>query len=86
MNSKKQRKFRVWDNRLIYETLQKTTQIANTVEAKCVEGVTPQDLPQSIVPTDILYDLCMCYQALYDKLETEELLQSGYPKGRPTTH
>jgi len=86
MNSKKQRKFRVWDNRLLYETLQKVIQVTNTVETKCGDKLSPGDLPQSIVPTDTLYEICLCYQSLYEKLETEELLQSGYPRGKPTTH
>jgi hypothetical protein len=86
MNSKKQRKFRVWDNSLLYTTMQKVAQVVDAVDQKCKDHTTPDQLPQSIVPTDVLYDVCACYLAMYDKLEAEELLQSGYPRGKPTTH
>lgn len=86
MNSKKQRKFRVWDNSLLYTTMQKVAQIVDAVDQKCTNQLTPDQLPQSIVPTDVLYGVCACYLAMYNKLETEELLQSGYPKGKPVMH
>lgn len=86
MNSKKQRKFRVWDNNLLYTTMHKVAQVVDAVNQKCTDQLTPEQLPQSIVPTDVLYDICACYLAMYNKLETEELLQSGHPKGKPTMH
>lgn len=86
MNSKKQRRFRVWDNRLLYETLKKVTQITYTVDAKCGDSITPKDLPVSLVPTDILYDICVCFDTLYQKLLTEELIMLGHPSQTKTMH
>lgn len=86
MNSKKQRRFRTWDNKLLYETLKKVTQISHTIESKCNENTSPDQLPVSLVPTNILYDICVCFDSLYRKLEAEELLQLGHPGQTKTTH
>lgn len=86
MNSKKQRKFRTWDNSLLYETLKKVSQITHTVESKCDETTGPGDLPVSLIPTDILYEICICFDLLYRRLESEELIQLGHPTQLKTTH
>ena len=45
-----------------------------------------KNLPMSLVPTDVLYDLMMCYHAMYNKLLEESLVQNGYPKTSTTKH
>jgi hypothetical protein len=86
MNSKKQRRFRVWDNNTLYDVYQKVIQVSSIIESKCNPEVLPSDLPASLVPTDIMYDICACFEAMYDKLQEEELLQAGFPKQSKTSH
>lgn len=75
------RKFRVWDSDLIYSVLTDTEQIRNQIEAICVEKqVHPDGLPHSLVPTDLLYNITACFVAMVDRLEAEDLIQSGNKK------
>lgn len=87
MNSKAKRKFRFWDSKALFQTLERVSQIKHTIEARCVEEkVGPDMLPMSIVPSDVLYDIAACYEAMYDKLLDEELLVAGYSKQTNTYH
>jgi hypothetical protein len=81
------RKFKHWDNKLLFHTLQKVLQIKNKIEAQCYEKqINPYDLPMSMLPSAVLYDMAACYEAMYDKLLEEELIICGYPKTPPTYH
>lgn len=81
------RKFRVRDNTFLFETLQKAIQITDKVDSICVEKeVTVETLDKSLMPTYIIYDIALCYQAMYDKLLEEELITCGYPKQDKNTH
>ena len=75
------KKFRSYDQKIIYNVLQKALQIKGKIEEQAYETQTnPADLPQSLLPTDVLYDICSCLTAMYEKLEAKELIDSGYPK------
>lgn len=78
MNSKSHRKFRVWDNKLLFQTYQQSIQIKEKIEQLCGDEKNPEDLPMSAVPTHVLYTVMACYEAMYDKLLEEELLQAGF--------
>lgn len=81
------RKFKHWDNKLLFHTLQKVLQIKNKIEAQCYEKqINPYELPMSMLPSAVLYDMAACYEAMYDKLLEEELIICGYPKTPPTYH
>ena len=86
MNSKSKRKFRVWDNRLLFQTLEKTLQLKNKIDEHCGDEFNAEDLPMSIIPTEIIYDIAICYEAMYEKLLEEELLVAGYPKSSKSYH
>ena len=86
MDSRKQRKFHPWDNKLLYETLKKAIQITHTVESKCDEYTSPDMLPLSLMPTDVLYDICSCFEDMYLKLEQHELLVMGHQHQAKTAH
>ena len=34
-------------------------------------------VPQSLVPTPLLYDLTVCYEAMYNKLLDYDLIKTG---------
>lgn len=80
------KKFRHWDNKFLFQNYERTVQILGKVEELCVEDTLPEDLPMSMIPTDILYDIASSYEAMYKKLLELELLTSGYPKATNTTH
>ncbi len=84
MNSKNKRKFRFWDNKALFEVFQQVTQIKTVIESKCSDKIGPESLPMSVVPTEVLYDIAACYEAMYEKLLEEELLVAGYPKSTNT--
>lgn len=87
VNSKSRRKFRFWDNHFLFQTLQQALQVKDKVEEKCEEQqINPQDLPMSLVPTQVLYNIACCYEAMYEKLMKEELLVAGYPKSTKSYH
>lgn len=84
MNSTNKRKFRLWDSNSLFQGYERATQICAKIEESCKNDANPEDLPMSLVPTDILYDLMVCYHAMYNKLLDESLIQNGYPKTNPT--
>lgn len=86
MNSKSKRKFRLWDNKLLFQTYEKSIQIKSNIEDKCDDNTGPENLPQSVIPTNILYELVACYEAMYEKLLEEQLLVCGYPKSHNLYH
>jgi hypothetical protein len=86
-DSKNKRKFRVWDNITLFQALEQTNQLITKIEELCGDDTGPKDLPMSMIPTDILYNIAVCYEAMYDKLLDEDLLVAGYPKSNSTkTH
>lgn len=87
MSLNKQLKFRPADNVTLLNAMQRVVQIKETIEATCTaENKTPQDLDKSIVPTDLLFNIVSCFEAMFYKLEQYELLDAGYPKSTKTTH
>lgn len=79
------KKFKHWEQTLIYSTLEKAMQVKLGIHDMCFTNKTnPKDLPPSIVPTEVLYDICSCYEALFEKLLKNDLLSAGYPKSNPT--
>ena len=81
------RKFRFFDNNTIFHSLQRAVQIKYKIEENCIKlHVSPEQLEMSMLPSDVLYDLVACYEAMYKKLLDEELLQSGYVKSNTTYH
>lgn len=73
------RKFRVWDSNVLHENLQLCIQyqkaIEEVVQQSTVDGTTP--IANSTVPTNSLYDIISCYIAMYEKLLTEDLIQTN---------
>lgn len=84
MSSKSQRKFRFWDNRRLFQNLERVVQIAEVIEKRAADTDSP--LPESVIPTEILYDIAVCYEAMYNKLLDEELTVAGYHKSNSTYH
>ena len=74
-------KFRLWDSDELYKNLKTATQIKTKIQEIAVETKTSiHDIPQSLVPTSILYDLIVCYEAMYNKLLDSDLIRIGNSK------
>lgn len=74
-------KFRSRDQKILFNTLQKVIQIRAKIEEKAIEEQTgPEDLPKSLLPTDVLYDITSAFEAMYNKLLAKNLVDAGYPK------
>ena len=79
--------FRVWDINAINSTYEDVLQMLAKIEEQCTEHqVPPEALPNSLLPTEVLFNICVCLQHTYDKLLEHELLVAGYPKSTKSTH
>ena len=79
------KKFRSYDQKTIFTVLQKVVQIKYEIEQQAQEKqLHPAEMPQSLLPTDVLYDISSCFEAMYEKLLAKELLDAGYPKQEQT--
>jgi len=72
------RKFRIWDSEELSKTLKTAIQIRAKIQEIAIESKTPiPNIPQSLVPTSMLYDLTVCYEAMYNKLLDLDLIETG---------
>lgn len=74
------RKFRVWDSKLLHDSLQLCVQYQNAIEEEVLNSkkeLEENEVLISTVPTETLYDLVSCYIAMYEKLLIEGLIQSN---------
>ena len=74
------RKFRVWDSKLLHDSLQLCVQYQNAIEEEVMKSdreLEENEVLISTVPTETLYDLAGCYIAMYEKLLVEGLIQSN---------
>lgn len=70
--------FRVWDSITLQDTLKTAIQIKQKIDQICLDNkVTPQQLPNSLVPTAQLYDLAVTFVAQYEKLLDYDLVKTG---------
>jgi hypothetical protein len=80
-------KFRTWDSAALAEAAKLSIQLTQKIEEICIDtGVTPSELPDSLIPTDKLYLMSMAYTAAYDKLIEYDLVKSGNIKQTKNTH
>lgn len=72
------RKFRIWDSAELSKNLKTVIQIRAKIQEIAIESrTTIPNIPQSLVPTSVLYDLTVCYEAMYNKLLDLDLLETG---------
>ena len=72
------RKFRIWDSQELSKNLKTAIQIRGKIQDIALEtGVPITAIPQSLVPTSTLYDLTVCYEAMYNKLLNLDLVETG---------
>ena len=87
MSGKSNRKFRAWDNNVLFQTYQQALQIKQTIEHTCIENqIDVTDMPHSVLETNHLYTLATAYEAVYRKLIDEELLKCGFLPKAPNSY
>jgi len=71
-------KFRIWDSEALASSLKIAIQMRAKINEIAIENKVPiNSVPQSLVPTSILYDLIVCYEAMYNKLLDNDLVKTG---------
>jgi hypothetical protein len=71
-------KFRTWDSQQLTDAVKVSLQIRAKIEEMCItHRISPNDLPNSLIPTDNLYSLVCAYEASYNALIENDLLKSG---------
>lgn len=80
------KKIKVWHSNTLANILTISTQIQAGVDALAIntEAQSLNDLPPSLVPTHALYELCLCYEMLYNKALEHDLLSTGNIKSTST--
>jgi|APGre2960657505_1045072.scaffolds.fasta_scaffold18296_2 hypothetical protein len=71
------RKFRVWEEGVIYNSLQICVSFKLAIEKAAGELQVPEDLPNAIISAAELYDIVCGFAAMYDKLLVEDLIRSN---------
>jgi len=72
------RKFKVWDSAILNDVLEKSVQIVYNIDTlTTTEEKDIMDYPPTTIPVHLLYNLCTCYNAMYDKLLEEGLVTSA---------
>ena len=83
----KSRKFRMWDSICIGTSYEDIMQIMASIEQLADEHkADPSQLPASIVPTDLLYNMAVGYEDMYNRLLELDLIDAGYTKQLSTIH
>lgn len=80
-------KFKVWDSEILLEAVKVSLQIRTKIEEMCVKAHSmPEDLPNSLIPTNNLYTIVCAYEAAYNALVENDLVKSGNPKTQNNIH
>jgi hypothetical protein len=67
-------KIRIWEDSHINSAIKHAIQIKENIEHLAQQQ---QSLPQSLVPTDLLYNLVTCFYILYEVTLERDLLETG---------
>lgn len=76
------KKLRVWDSDLLTSTYEKTSQIQASIEQliDAIESHNVGDLPNSLVPTDTLYEVVLSFDLMFNLLLDKQLIETGNKK------
>jgi len=82
------RKLRVWDIKVLSDVYVLLGQMQSAIEqiTKNTAAQSLADLPNSMIPTQTLYEISLCYELMYSKLLEHDLLDTGNIKSTHTIH
>jgi hypothetical protein len=71
-------KTRIWEDSLVGAALRHSLQIKENIENLADTSETqPHEMPPSLVPSDLLYNLVSCYHLLYSMILKRDLIETG---------
>jgi hypothetical protein len=80
-------KFKTWDSQVLGDAVKISLQIRAKIEEMCItHRISPDGLPNSLIPTDNLYSLVCAYEAAYSALIENDLVKSGNLKTQKNIH
>ena len=80
-------KFKAWDSQVLGDAVKISLQIRAKIEEMCItHRISPDGLPNSLIPTDNLYSLVCAYEAAYNALIENDLVKSGNLKTQKNIH
>jgi hypothetical protein len=72
--------FRIWDSIQLHETVKHCLQLRFKLEQICIEhDKSLAELPDSLVPSELLYALAASNEAMYNKLLEQDLIKTLNP-------
>lgn len=72
------KQLKLWENAAVNDAVKHAIQIRETIEQIAVQNdVNIAEIPGSLVPTDLLYNLVSCYEILYDLSLELQLIKTG---------
>lgn len=83
------KKFKVWEFTSLLRNYERAVLICDKIQKSNSDSDNNSDsgpMPMSIVPTEILYELAVCYQQMYTVLLDNSLIENGHPKTTFTQH
>ena len=80
-------RFRVWDSIKLHETIKYSIQFRAKLEQLCIDNkIELNNLPDSLVPSALLYMLVISNEAMYNKLLEQDLIKTLNPKQNLNIH
>lgn len=82
-------KLRTYNHKALADTFVTVSQIEAHIDALLAANpniTKASDLPDSLVPTNTLYSIVLCYSVMYNILAASHLKEDGYPKQTTTIH
>jgi hypothetical protein len=81
------KKFRVWDSFQLNESIKYSIQFKTKLEELCISNKKSlEDIPDSIVPSSILYMIVISNEIMYKKLLEQDLIQVSNPTNNLNIH
>ena len=81
-------KLRVYDSKTLADNYAIATQFEHKLEqlVRDNEMTSVSQLPDSVIPSDTLYALVICYNVMYNILCADQLIKDGHTKPSNTIH
>lgn len=81
------KKFRIWDSIQLHETVKNCTQLRFKLEQICIENEKElAELPDSLIPSELLYMIVVSNEAMYNKLLEQDLIKTLNPTTNTSIH
>ena len=79
-------KLRAYDSKTLARYYETCSQIRSKVEAILKDGHPLNSLPPSVISTEELFNIVLCYEVMFDSLREEHLIKDGHLKPTDTVH